>query len=171
MRRLFFCLFFGTLLIVSAVRCVSMPQVSSERYLGVDFSRLKTFNWLTSAWDITGEARIDKPILDSRIRNAVERELEALGYLQRTAGSPDFLINYRLSVKENVEVSPVGHPQALLQEFAKGTLIIEAMTPDTKNVLWRGKTHGEMYRYGFQVRKLQHIDKTVREIIKQFPRR
>ena len=84
-----FVLFF----IVFTVSCASIYGVQHDYDKQVDFTNLKTYDWMT----IPEKAGIDS-LSVQRVKNAVNAELKAKG-LMMTSDNPDFLIAEHLGKK------------------------------------------------------------------------
>ena len=71
----------------------SKVRVSQDYRLGTNFSDLKTYRWQPVAEDIRGDAPMDDPLRDERIRKAVERNFSAMGFRKVPEDRPDFFID------------------------------------------------------------------------------
>ncbi|MGI9592244.1 MAG: DUF4136 domain-containing protein [Myxococcota bacterium] len=65
-----------------------------------DFSAYRTFTWFPREQRSQGDYRADSPLVDARIRKAVERELAARGYREVEDRNPDFYVAFYLSVED-----------------------------------------------------------------------
>ena len=54
-----------------------------------------------------GDYRVENPLVDERIRDAVERELAAKGYRRVQDRSPDFYVAFYVSVEDKLDVYTV----------------------------------------------------------------
>lgn len=77
-------------------------DVGQEYEPGTDFSGYATFDWFPGGRALTGDAEIDGPFLDERIRAAARRELTLRGYREIEDARPDFYVNYHFSVDQKL---------------------------------------------------------------------
>jgi hypothetical protein len=130
-------------------------EIEVERDPGADLSRLRTYRWMPGPPLAVDDARIDAPLLEKRIREAIAAALEARGYERKLAGTVDFFIAYHVSLSEKLKVSSASTsyagrssewPSALdpspgsavMTTYEAGTLVIDLVDPATSRVLWRG---------------------------------
>jgi hypothetical protein len=121
-----------------------------------NFAQLKTYDW-QPAPPPTGDPRIDgNTLLQDRIHAAVDKNLQAKGYIKASNGKPDFLVGYYANVQSKTSVSTVntyygygagwgyggwgyvGAPSTQVYQYDQGTLILDISNPVGKKLLWRG---------------------------------
>ncbi len=177
------------LLFTSLAGC-STIKVSIDHDSSEDFSRFKSFDWLSEVQQPTGDRRIDDPLLDSRVRAAVEDEMAANGYKRVTDGSADFLIGYHaarygiLSVEGmNLRYGygsgwgwgiirawdPGPGPKAHTRYYDEGSLILDFVTPHEKRLIWRGAARAEINEAASPKTKRKRINEAVKRMLAQFP--
>jgi hypothetical protein len=59
-----------------------------------DFAGLKSFGWLPAPRLSLPDPRVDAPLLEKRVRDAVMKELTGKGFTHKLAGIPDFYVSY-----------------------------------------------------------------------------
>jgi len=94
-------------LIVAVLGGCAAVRVNQDYEPGADFSDLKSFTWKSETQPKTGDIRIDNPLLDSRIRHAIEMTLIDMGYRRVTRGPHDFKVGYALAVRSPLDSSSV----------------------------------------------------------------
>lgn len=129
-----------------ALGCSSMT-VKHDYDPQVDFTRYQTYSWLHQKIESTGGTFGGNPRNYERIQKAVNEELDAGGYT-RDDDSPDFLVVIHGGVQDRINVQTLGYgygylrywgvPQMELQRYAEGTLIIDFVDSESKNLIWRG---------------------------------
>jgi hypothetical protein len=114
-----------------------------------DFSRLNTFAWMPTeqASGNAQQAQLSNDLFTQRLRRVVNRNLEGKGYSIDTE-DPDFVIVYHTGVQDKVNVTNWGYTygpywgpwgQSVdVHQYTEGTLIIDFIDWDTKNLVWRG---------------------------------
>ncbi len=72
------------------------------------FAGLKTYQWLKSTEGEVETSPFVSPLLEIRIQEAVNRELQAKGFQMTADGLPDVQIVYHVVTKQDVDASPIG---------------------------------------------------------------
>lgn len=118
-----------------------------------DFAKYHTFGWMDktlpegAAVDAQ-QAELNSNLLDRRIRSAVESQLEARG-IRPAVDKPDMLVTYYVGVQDKIQVSDYGYHyspyywgyggrQIDVYQYQEGTLIIDLVDAETKDLVWRG---------------------------------
>jgi hypothetical protein len=96
------------LIIIMALAGCAGVRVSQDYDPDIDFSRLNTFAWESKAQPKVGDIRVDNPLLDSRIRRAIDENLINMGYRKVTHGPHEFAVGYTLDTQTRFGSSPVG---------------------------------------------------------------
>lgn len=164
-------------LLTGIAGCATM-SVTTDYDQDVDFSEYKTFNWVKQKPKIPPRRRIDAALLDKRIRDAVEAELAFKGFRRVTGGIPDFLVAYHLGAENKVDVSAFGYRygpggrwvgrQVEVHRYKEGSLILDIVDFDTRQLIWRGTAVGAIYSPADLERKLLEA---VGKALDEFPPR
>jgi hypothetical protein len=125
----------------------SAPDPGSRRPLKLDFdkdapfAKYKTYAWLESP------ARAENLANHIRITRAVEKELSGKGLALDTSGRPDVFVRYIAKIETKVRGSSrkAGSPWEPtdlrtivdIERVKQGTLIIEMLDGETRDVVWR----------------------------------
>jgi len=145
----------------------------------VNYTGLKTFRWMPVS------VQEDIHTLNvKRLQEAVNAQLEAKG-CKMTTDSPDFLVSMHVTKegKENVmtlnssyrERTMYMHgphaagPQYRAYQFEEGTLILDFVDAQSKELIWRGKAQGEVRNYSSPVKRNERIDKVVQKVLSKYP--
>jgi hypothetical protein len=169
-------------------------QVSSDYDRNTNFSGLKTYDWISPTQPKTGDPRLDNTLLDSRIRSAVENQLNLKGYQKATAGSPDFQLAYHASIEEKLNATTFDyydytypsyyHPrygfsgpiytafpasQTYVYEYEEGTLLLDMIDPKTKKLIWRGIAVGTVQSHATPEKREKRINQAVADMLRKFP--
>lgn len=153
----------------------------------VDFDALRTFAWRSVDQEPTGNKLADSPLLDSRIRAAVEKELLAKGYRKVTA-NPDYQVTYSYSIESGAERDPDASVGIGVGTGSRGSfggiglslgfggrdpgqerLIIDVVDPGADNLLWRGIARRKMAPSSDPAENVARINETVAAILSGFP--
>ena len=183
MKKVFLQGLLAVLLITGLSGCATTHEVVTQYSRLTDFSGLKTYDWLADTGKISGEPLLDDAVIHEQIRGAVEIELSNKKYVKYTRGDPDFFIHYHVIVEDRPKPASrsrfyddtLSWKEGLtpadpeIEEYRKGTLIIDIIDAKSKNLFWRGSTAAEIYPYAIPMQKIRQIKKGVKEIVAQFP--
>jgi len=171
--------------------CASM-QVTSDYDAGADFAALRSYHWLPSPEIKSGDPKIQYgSLMQARVKKLVEEQLALKGYVQ-DAGQPDFLVTYHVAVEDKVSVTYInelygygpgwgpgyrrnirhyGYPgnTAMVSEYQQGTLLLDVVLAENKQLIWRGAATGEVYPELSQDAREKRLREAVEKILAQFP--
>lgn len=149
-------LLFGLLVMSCSFSFAQDITVQADKKLNNDFGKYKTFYWTSQVDSKLDEGFyfLNDLILKTNTRNAIQSEMEGLGYkLQST--SPDLMVNFRLFDKstelkshESYGVSywsgiEVHDPEDLkTYEVDAGTLLISILDVKKGDIVWQGFASG-----------------------------
>jgi len=158
-----------------------------------DFASLKTYQWLDMPQKVTGDPRIDgNTILASRIHEAVDTALAARGF-RKVSSDPDFLVAYHVSLDKRRSVQTLnsyygygpgwgygygasyrpgywaGAPETYVYEYEEGTLILDIVNPDNKELIWRGSARDEVHFKSTPEKDQTQLNEAVHEMLENFP--
>jgi hypothetical protein len=103
-------------------------NVSAEK--GVDFSKFKTYSWTS------GQPSPIKEI-DTRIIEAVDRELNGLGMTKANPGPGDVLVSYGSLSRSAVNLDAKAEPNETRPRYFVGTIVVVFSQPETLKRLLR----------------------------------
>ena len=141
------------LITLALCACASGWTVHTDHDPAADFSTYGRFSWLPRPVEMTGEPRVDNPLLHIRVRFAVEQELASKGYEKILEGTPDFYIGYHLSLTTKLDALAadayygygtggrwrrMGIPETRYFEYEEGTLILDIVDAKLGKLVWRG---------------------------------
>jgi Domain of unknown function (DUF4136) len=169
---------------VMAVAGCMTVQVSQDYDPHADLSRYGTWQWKEPVQGATGDIRVDNPLLDRRIRQAVERHLA--GRNIRPAGEqPDLYLAYHLAVERKIYsdsyYSSVGvgsyyYPwyggigaETRIYQYDESRLTIDIHAAGTGDLLWRGVGTYRFRTYKTPQAAAEAVRQTVDKILLQFP--
>ncbi len=179
---------------VLVVGCASSGSIDSDYKEGVNFADYKTYRW----HDKSAESKDyhGNDILDGRIRAAVDKELQAKGFLLVGSESADFSVNYSVTVQEKTDIrsydtysgmSPgfsmgygragyrygysVGYssaPEVRTVHYEEGTFVIDVVDSNDK-LVWRGSAEGRLKKNLTVEEKRQGIKDVTAKVLMNFP--
>ena len=176
---------FYLLIVVTLGGCAGL-RVSQDYEPGTDFSAYRTFAWKSADQPQSGDLRVDNPLVDGRIREAVERTLTANGYRKIDRAAADFLVEYGLTRQPKV-YSPslsigtgfgiwsggtvggisVGTPVGGSSE--ETVLVIDLYDAKTGRLIWRGSGAATLDWQSGPEKTTEEINTLVDKVLAQFP--
>jgi hypothetical protein len=176
------------MLVLACVACAGI-RVNQDYDPSIDFRRLQTYSWIPGPQPKTGDLRLDSPLIDTRVRAAIDRSLAERGYQKLAEGIPDFLVGYHLSMDQKLDVRTTdtyygygaGYGRygrggvvgfnTTVQQYDEGTIIIDIANGANDRLIWRGWGAQRLRRDPSPEQTTRAIDRAVIEILKQFPPR
>ncbi|SEL90455.1 protein of unknown function [Stigmatella aurantiaca] len=144
----------------------------------------------TYAWEPvpqTQSSPIYNPIVEARVRAAVDKQLQAQGY-QEVSQNPDFRIGWHGAIDQKLDVQTVDHyygyawdpwyspfyltpsvPETRIREYQEGTLILDFIDAASKKLVWRGTAQAELKQSASVHKRQERLEEAVRDILKDFP--
>lgn len=174
------------LLITFSYGCSGI-KVSQDYDANTNLSGLKTYRWQTLKQQKTGDVRIDNPLLDSRIRTAVDNTLQIKNIQKSSTNPPDFYIGYQYSIRSKIKSSApkssvgvgfgsYGRRGAIgvssgtdITEYDEGLLVIDMTEPQNGNLLWRGSATSPINQHASPEKVTRKIATIVEKVLNQFP--
>lgn len=151
-----------------------------------DFSTLKSFQLQPTPEKSAKDTRIDSPLVEKRIANAIADELEKKGY--RQSEPADFRVVYQLGVKQEVASRSssisvgvgtysrgrsvgmaYGFPAGDVETYDRGILTIDILSPEGGELIWRGSSSRRLFDGSTPEKSDKQVREIVSEILKQFP--
>lgn len=136
-----------------------------------NFSRFKTYAWVRGT-------NLDDQLNHQRIMRAVDSQLGARGFSKvEAASNPDVLVAYHASFDKNLQINAFGSgPRiglrsgtATVEEIVVGTLAIDMIDAQTRNVIWRGLASKELDAKASPEKKEKNINKAAEKIFRNYP--
>jgi hypothetical protein len=160
----------GGLAVCTGLGCAT-THVQTERAPNANFAGYRTF--ALSQGRVYNEGRPDKrdTLVRDRIDSALRTELSEKG-LQATNLNPDLIVTYTAGARTMAEVVP--NPEAYtlgampapwLSEYREGTLVIDLIDANTKQLVWRSYARAEDKNF----RKPENLEQAVDKALEKFP--
>lgn len=171
------------LLLIFLAGCAGI-QVSEDYDTQTPFPDLQYYGWNPIIID-DSDARLTNPLLHERFRQAIDRELQAKGFL--IAPLPDFRVQYTYSIATRLESDPVStgfgfgvgsyrrfggigvstHPD--IRQYEVGTLVIDMYDEQSGELLWRGRGSDRHDDHATPQETTEMVNKLVEAVLAQFP--
>ena len=174
---------------VTLAACATGADFEYERDADPDakFAGMHTFSWLPEAEIKVGDPRFDDKLLEKRLRDAVDAELQAKGYERRLTGEVDFFVDYHASLRKRLDVGGVNsqygfdptwrwrnraseRPESEAREYEAGTVILDVIGPDGHQLLWRGRVQTAIGGQGAtEQQRIGRLEAGVKGVLAPFP--
>lgn len=165
-----------------ALAACSSVQVNQDWDPGASFAGLKTWAWQSSTPEVTGNERLDDPLLHGRIQSAIEKSLAEKGFSKVASGVPDVWVAYHIALQQKLDARTiytgygpyrgwygVGGTQTVVDQYDLGTLLIDFIRPETNNVIWRGSGQSRIQELKTPEQREERVQDAVDRILKQYP--
>ncbi len=157
------------------------PKVSRDFDPGMDFSRLKTYNWQSKT-----DKKPEDALVDERIRSAVENSLAEKGF-QRVSGKGDFSVDYQYRISRASKSSDlhtgvgIGGGSGgvfggigvgifdLGGNHDQGTLTINMFDSFSGRLIWKGSNTRRVPESSDPAKSAMETNRQVESILEKFP--
>ena len=175
-------LIMGTILLLAG--CGAMVNVDYDQQ--ANFQALRTFTLIPTPETKTGDERLDSPLVDKRIREAIVATLLQRGY-REVKDNPDFAVAYQLGIRKETDSQRTsmtvgvgtyyphsaigmtyGYP-GYVESYERGILTIDVLNGSDKKLVWRGSSGRRLYNGFSPEQSTKVINAVVKEILDKFP--
>ncbi|MGZ3458198.1 MAG: DUF4136 domain-containing protein [Archangium sp.] len=183
----------GALLVLGLVSCTSIKTSTNYDPNAVqEVASYRTYAWLPMKEG--GDPRIHNPIIQARVQQAVDRDLQGRGYKRVDPGqNPDFEMGWHGAVDKKVEADVInsyygyawdpwydpfygpvayggaGVPQTVVREYTQGTLILDVVDAKSDKLVWRGTAQAELSEHSDAKKSQKLINSAVEKMLAKFP--
>jgi hypothetical protein len=144
-----------------------------------------TYSWMTQSQQ-SQDTRVNNAITDSRVKEAVDRDLQARGY-QKVDANPDFLIGWQGAINKQLSAETVdsywGYPwdpfwggfygygptETYVRQYDVGTLILDVVDAKQQTLVWRGTAQADLGNSPSIQSAQGKLDQSVDKILQRFP--
>jgi hypothetical protein len=163
-----------TLLFLAALGAAFAQQVKTDFDHQTSFAQYKTYSWQ--------EVKVKNPLWDSRIKNAVDAQLQAKGWTPvATGGDVAIVAMATTQTQRTLETfyngfgggwrwrgfGGIGDATTTEQDYKEGTLVVDMYDAKTKQLIWRGSAEDTLSNQAEKNEK--KLDKGVAKMFKKFP--
>jgi Domain of unknown function (DUF4136) len=165
-----------------ALAACSSVTVNQDWDPSARFDGLKTWAWQSSTPTVTGNPKLDDPLVHGRIQAALETALAAKGYTKVASGKPDFYVAYHIALEQRLDARTiytgygpyrgwygVGGAQTVVDSYDLGTLLVDFISPATNDVIWRGTAQSRIQELKTPAERQARIQNAVDRLLEQFP--
>lgn len=172
------------LIVGAALAGCSTVQVSQDYDPHAAVNHQGTWYWEEDIQPQSGDLRVDNPLLDSRIRHAIQTHLTNRDIAQKQQ-QPDLIISYRLVIQPKLRgysnYSSLGwggyyYPWSWgydvdthIEQYDECQLTIDIKAAETGDLVWRGTGVYSLRTYTTPDAAAEAMQRTVDKILTQFP--
>jgi hypothetical protein len=176
----------ATAAIALSLAACSGISVRSDYNPQADFSKYTTYAWLPAPQ--TGNPRTDNAIIEGRIKSGVDAALAAKGYKLGTEANANFWVGYHLNIEGQMDVTTVnsyygygwgrgyyggygavGYPSTSVRYYDQGTLLIDVVDAQAKELVWRGTGEAEVRPDMRPEDRERRLNEAIAKILERFP--
>ncbi len=162
-------------------------QTSQDYAPDTNFTRMGTISWESETQPQTGDERIDNPFRDTRIRDAIQGQLTAKGFVFKEDPPTDINVRYQYVLRQRIDASGTRGSVGIgigsfgrgggiaigtgndVQQVDDGTLVIDLLSGESGELLWRGSGTERFKAYKDPNNAVKDINTLVEAVLKQFP--
>lgn len=161
------------LVAVTACSVTHAQDVRTNYMPGTDFSKYRTYKWVTM-----GEGGHPDQILDAQIRQSIDSQLAAKGFTKVDTDKPDLLVGYQVAVTKEREWNAYGRgfgfPPfdggiATSSTINVGTLVLGIYDPAAKQLVWTGSATKTIDDNKDPQKIQKNLNKAMQKLLKDFP--
>ena len=159
-----------------------------------EFSGLHSYDWLAEPDEEQQDPRLANRDIKAMIRAEIDKQMQAGGYTLNTEGEADFLVNYHAALDDHLKTSVLnqehttgagwsfqngvsggglewgaGSGTDFVKKYRKGTLVLDFVAPDGKELLWRGAIFAKIRANVNPEDRKARISEGVRQLLEKFP--
>ena len=170
------------LLSALALAACSSVTVNQDWDPNAHFGGLKTWDWQSASPALTGNPKLDDPLVQGRIQTALVNALSAKGFTKVKSGKPDFYVAYHIALQQKLDARTiytgygpyrgwygVGGAQTIVESYDLGTLLVDFIDSGTNNVIWRGTAQSRIQELKTPEERQARIQDAVDRLLEQFP--
>ena len=151
---------------------------------GQSLAHLRNYSWIDHDDNSETSGYNTDALEEQRVRNSVDNIMQARGYRQVTSGAEaDFLVSYMSDIQSRVEgqqfTTSVGFGRrgyglgvsndTLINEYDERTLTLDFVDPETRNVIWRGRSRTRVQNKLNPQQRTERINQEIMNILSGFP--
>jgi hypothetical protein len=158
-------------------------RVTTDYDPSADFSDVSSYAWLDERSGVQGDRPDVSSLLDRRVRSAVDAELQSKGLSRVDPSAAKVLVTYHLGVESKLDVNTINSgygygrygryggisTTTTVSEYQEGTLLIDVVEPESKQLVWRGSGQARLREYATPEQREQRISEAVKQILEDFP--
>jgi Domain of unknown function (DUF4136) len=137
---------------------------------GTNFSKYHTYKWVSIQENVH-----PSQIVDQEIKQAIDAQLSAKGFIKTDDDKADMYLGYQCSVDQERQWNGYGGGRfggmgsVTSSTIQNGTLAVDFYDPADKQLIWRGQATKTLNPGGNQQKNMQKLNKAMAKLLKNFP--
>jgi hypothetical protein len=141
---------------------------------GTDFSKFKTYKWIS----IPGTEAPDQ-LIDQQIKQSIDSQLATKGFTKTDSDTADLYVGYQLSITQQRQWSAYGMgggwrmgggmATATSSTLSIGTLGLDIYDQSGKQLVWRGSATKTLNPPKDPEKRQKNLDNAMAKLLKNFP--
>jgi len=163
------------LLLLTGATAALAQDVNVNYVPGKDFSPYKTYKWV----EIQGAEKPDA-IVDTQIKQAIDKALAGKGFTKATGETADLFIGYQVAVTQERQWNTYGTGgygwrygggmnTATSSTIHIGTIALDMYDVAAKELVWKGQASKTLSGEKDPEKRQKNIDKAMAKLLKDFP--
>jgi hypothetical protein len=149
-------------------------SVNSDYDQSYDFSSLHNYAWA----DISGDKQAADQITLRRVMDATDQVLEGKGFTKTDPSQASFLVAIQTGKQQQTQYNTYGMggwwaaggmTTTTEQTYDTGTLILDIVDANKKQLIWRGSASGVVNPDDSTQKKTENVNEAVTKILANFP--
>ncbi|WOT06067.1 DUF4136 domain-containing protein [Shewanella youngdeokensis] len=169
-----------------ALSACSSLKTSSDYDPSINFANVKTYAWVEKKTEDTTYNL--EGLMDQRVRNAVNEQLQLNGLRLVSADKADVLVNYLTQIDKKINVDTFnthygynpyygpgwrwgghGHSQTTVREYEVGTLILDLVDTKSGQLMWRGSVADTIRDKDTPEERVEEVNKAIGALLLNYP--
>lgn len=163
-----------------AIGCAMSAVIDYDA--AVNFKAYERFAWLSEQQEQTGNVRIDNPLVDKRIRSAMDDEFTRKGYTKSDSQAADFLIGYHIALDRRLDLQTINShygygrygrygmgPDVIVRDYEEGTMLLDIVDARSNQLVWRSSYSTRLRGEPTPARREAIVREAVQVLLEDFP--
>jgi hypothetical protein len=176
-KRMAFTAVLAALAVFALGAGAALAQDVNVNYVpGTDFTKYKTYKWV----EIQGAEKPDQ-ILDTQIKQAIDKALTAKGLAKAAGDTADLAIGYQVALTQQQQWNTYstggygarryggGMGTATSTTINIGTVALDMYDAAAKELVWKGQASKTVSSEKDPEKRQKNIDKAMAKLLKDFP--
>jgi hypothetical protein len=149
----------------------------------IDFSKMSRYGWIEPLSQNSKDPLLSNSLLHQRIQSAINQALQNKGYTAVSPETAEFLVTYHISIRDRLDADAITlgmgygrhnwgfgtNTNIIVHEYQAGTLIIDIVDPDGRNLLWRGSVESRLENDLSPQQRNEQTTSAIEAILAKFP--
>ena len=159
--------------ILTLMAVLAVGQDVSYNFMAdTDFTKFKTYGWVTAP-----EAKYPSQIVDTQIKDAIDKQLALKGLRKISDGIPDIYAIYQVAINQETQWHSygggwwigMGSVTTTSNTINIGTLVLDMYDTAAKRMVWTGRATKQLNPSKDPAKNQKNLEKAMAKLMKKFP--